>query len=232
LPPELAAEARAIAQRHNLHRAPPVGSSRPRDVARRPEAAAAAVEVKPQRRTIVQMLDKAGVATLLRLMFITQQSSIRNYLFDVFAHVCENRQNRLEVISTLLQILQDGSTDMDAVERSFGQLSLKAKQPKDKYTKTPQSLKRTFTNISAANQMTSNSEVSPLLIVQQCLDLLQELATKNPHVPSLFLTEHETVASTLKRSTNRKGKGKDVNTKAQKYAINSLLALLDSDLIM
>ncbi len=228
LSPELAAEARAIAQRHHLHRAQPPGA-RPRDPARRPEAA---VETKPQRRTIVQMLDKAGVATLLRLMFITQQSSIRNYLFDVFAHVCENRQNRLEVISTLLQILQDGSTDMDAVERSFGQLSLKAKQPKDKDPKTPQSLKRTFTNISASNQMASNSEVSPLLIVQQCLDLLQELATKNAHVPSLFLTEHETVASTLKRSTSRKGKGKDVNSKAQKYAINSLLALLDRDLIM
>ncbi|KAL2169321.1 hypothetical protein VTG60DRAFT_6255 [Thermothelomyces hinnuleus] len=228
LPPELAAEARALAQRHHVHRVPPPGS-RSREAARRPEAAA---EAKPQRRTIVQMLDKAGVATLLRLMFITQQSSIRNYLFDVFAHVCENRQNRLEVISTLLQILQDGSTDMDAVERSFGQLSLKAKQPKDKDPKTPQSLKRTYTNVSANNQMSGNSEVSPLLIVQQCLDLLQELATKNPHVPSLFLTEHETVASTLKRSTSRKGKGKDVSTKAQKYAINSLLALLDRDLIM
>lgn len=229
LPPELAAEARAIVQRREMHRAQPPGA-RPRDPARRPEAA---VEVKPQRRTIVQMLDKAGVATLLRLMFITQQSSIRNYLFDVFSHVCENRQNRLEVISTLLQILQDGSTDMDAVERSFGQLSLKAKQPKEKDPKTPQSLKRTFTTISTSNnQMTGNSEVSPLLIVQQCLDLLQELASKNPHVPSLFLTEHETVASTLKRSMSRKGKGKDVNTKAQKYAINSLLGLLDRDLIM
>ncbi|KAL2147000.1 hypothetical protein VTI28DRAFT_1296 [Corynascus sepedonium] len=228
LPPELAAEARALAQRHHVHRVPPPGT-RPRETARRPEAA---VEAKPQRRTIVQMLDKAGVATLLRLMFITQQSSIRNYLFDVFTHVCENRQNRLEVISTLLQILQDGSTDMDAVERSFSQLSLKAKQPKDKDPKTPQSLKRTFTNISVNSQMSGNSEVSPLLIVQQCLDLLQELATKNPHVPSLFLTEHETVASTLKRSISRKGKGKDVNTKAQKYAINSLLALLDRDLVM
>ncbi|KAK4140702.1 uncharacterized protein C8A04DRAFT_31792 [Dichotomopilus funicola] len=228
LPPELAAEARAIAQRHNIHRVPP-GGSRPRETLRHPEAA---VEAKPQRRTIVQMLDKAGVATLLRLMFITQQSSIRNYLFDVFAHVCENRQNRLEVISTVLQILQDGSTDMDAVERSFGQLSLKAKQPRDKDPKTPLALKRTFTNISVNTQMPSNSEVSPLLIVQQCLDLLQELATKNPHVPSLFLTEHETVASTLKRSASRKGKGKDVSTKAQKYAINSLLGLLDRDLIM
>jgi E3 ubiquitin-protein ligase HUWE1 len=229
LPPELAAEARAIAQRHNIHRVPPAGA-RPREAARRPDAVVEAT--KPQRRTIVQMLDKAGVATLLRLMFITQQSSIRNYLFDVFSHVCENRQNRLEVISTLLQILQDGSTDMDAVERSFGQLSLKAKQPKDKDPKTPQSLKRTFTNTTPSNQMSGNSEVSPLLIVQQCLDLLQELATKNPHVPSLFLTEHETVASTLKRSTSRKGKGKDINAKAQKYAINSLLALLDRDLIM
>ncbi|KAK4120885.1 hypothetical protein N657DRAFT_648684 [Parathielavia appendiculata] len=229
LPPELAAEARAIAQRHNLHRVPPAGVPRARDATRRPEAA---VETKPRRRTIVQMLDKPGVATLLRLMFITQQSSIRNYLFDVFSHVCENRQNRLEVISTLLQILQDGSTDMEAVERSFSQLSLKAKQPKDKDPKTPQSLKRTFTNLSASNQVTGNSEVSPLLIVQQCLDLLQELATKNPHVPSLFLTEHETVASTLKRSTSRKGKGKDVNAKAQRFAINSLLALLDRELIM
>ena len=228
LPPELAAEARAIAQRHNLHRAPPV-VARSRDVARRPEATA---DTKSQRRTIVQMLDKPGVATLLRLMFVTQQGSIRNYLFDVFTHVCENRQNRLEVISTLLQILQDGSTDMEAVERSFSHLSLKAKQPKDKEPKTPQSLKRTFTNISTNTQMTSNSEVSPLLIVQQCLDLLQELATKNPHIPSLFLTEHETVASTLKRSASRKGKGKDVNSKFQKYAINSLLALLDRSLVM
>lgn len=228
LPPDMAAEARAIVQRHNIHRAPPV-ASRSRETARRTEAAA---DTKPQRRTIVQMLDKPGVATLLRLMFVTQHGSIRNYLFDVFTHVCENRQNRLEVISTLLQILQDGSTDMDAVERSFGQLSLKAKQPKDKDPKTPQSLKRTFTNISTNTQTTSNAEVSPLLVVQQCLDLLQELATKNPHIPSLFLTEHETVASTLKRSASRKGKGKDVNTKAQKYAINSVLALLDRNLVM
>lgn len=228
LPPELAAEARAIAQRHNLHRAPP-SAARSRVAGRGPEPAA---DSKSQRRTIVQMLDKAGVATLLRLMFVTQQGSIRNYLFDVFSYVCENRQNRLEVISTLLQILQDGSADMDAVERSFSQLSLKAKQPKDKDPKTPQSLKRTLTNISTGVPTTSNSEVSPLLVVQQCLDLLQELATKNPHVPSLFLTEHETVASTLKRSLSRKGKGKDVSTKAHKYAINSLLALLDRNLVM
>lgn len=234
LPPELAAEARALAQRTALHRAPPTLSRSNREAPRQ-FAHSNAAENKPQRRSVVQMLDKAGVATLLRLMFIAQPGSIRTYLFDVFGHVCENRQNRVEVISTLLQILQDGSTDMDAVERSFGQLSLKAKQPKDKDPKTPGSIKRSFTSVASSSITPSqggNSEVSPLLVVQQCLDLLGELSTKNLHVPTLFLTEHESVASTLKRSFSRKGKGKDTNGKAQKYAINSLLGLLDRSLIM
>jgi len=233
LPPELAAEARALAQRHAIHRAPPTLSRSNREAPRQIDAGGAS-DNKTQRRSIVQMLDKAGVATLLRLMFVAQQGTIRNYLFDVFANVCENRQNRVEVVSTLLQILQDGSTDMDAVERSFGQLSLKAKQPKDKDPKTPSSIKRAFTAVgpSTTPMQGGNSEVSPLLVVQQCLDLLGELSTKNLHVPTLFLTEHESVASTLKRSFSRKGKGKDTNGKAQKYAINSLLGLLDRNLIM
>ncbi|CAM1504763.1 Fc.00g023540.m01.CDS01 [Cosmosporella sp. VM-42] len=232
LPPEMAAQARALAQSHR----PVITGRAPSGTVRTapPGPPGQHVENKTQRRTVVQMLDKAGVATLLRLMFIAQQGSIRNYLFSVFADVCENRQNRLEVISTLLQILQDGSTDMSAVERSFGQLSLKARRPRDKdrdsEQRTPQTLKRSLTSSNTANTTQTNSETSPLLIVQQCLDLLVDLSTKNPHIPWLFLTEHEIVGSTLKRSLGRKGKVKD--SKAHKYAINSLLSLLDRDLVM
>ncbi|KAM0556810.1 hypothetical protein ACHAPJ_005870 [Fusarium lateritium] len=232
LTPEMAAQARALTQHNNVHsiitgRTPPVVNT-----ARQPVPPGPQVGTKAQRRTVVQMLDKAGVATLLRLMFIAQQGSIRNHLFNVFADVCENKQTRLEVISTLLQILQDGSTDMGAVERSFGQLSLKARRPKDKDSeqKTPQTLKRSLTGLTAGNATQTNSETSPLLIVQQCLDLLVELSTKNPHIPWLFLTEHEAVGSNLKRSLSRKGKSKD--SKSHKYAINSLLSLLDRDLVM
>ncbi|KAF9878931.1 ubiquitin-protein ligase [Colletotrichum karsti] len=237
LPPEMAAQARLLAQQHAVH--PAVTGRSPPVAARRngpgpPQAESGENnENKVQRRTVVQMLDKAGVATLLRLMFISQIGSIRNYLFSVLADVCENRQNRLEVISTILLILQEGSTDMDAVERSFSQLSLKAKKPKDKDAdpRTPQNLKRTLTSLSvAAGQNQSNSEISPLMVVHQCLDLLQDLSTKNPHIPMLFLTEHETVGSSLKRTLSRKGKTKD--SKAHKYAINSLLTLLDRDLVM
>jgi E3 ubiquitin-protein ligase HUWE1 len=236
LPPDMAEQARRL--RRGTHTEPyAVPAHRPSTSSRRlyrPQDNAMN-ESKPQRRTVVQMLDKAGVATLVRLMFIAHQGSIRTYLFGVFADVCENRQNRLEVISTVLQLLQEGSTDMTAVDRSFGHLSLKARRHKEKEKeaeqKTPQSLKRTLTNISTAISSEPNSETSPLLIVQQCLDLLGELCAKNPHIPILFLTEHEAVGSTLKRNLSRKGKGKE-SSKAHKYAINSLLALLDRDLVM
>lgn len=233
LPPEMAAQARALAERVRGSFIP-----RARDAARNVAEPTAGNENKVQRRTVVQMLDKAGVATLLRLMFVSQQGSIRGHLFRVLGDICENRQNRFEVIGSLLSILQFGSTDMEAVERSFSALSLKAKQPKDKEKekdkdkdmKTPQSLKRTFTSISVGNNIQQSSEISPLLVVQQCLDLLVELSARNPHVPSYFLTEHDPIANSLKQNHNRKGKSKDL--KVQKYAINSLLHLLDRDLVM
>ncbi|KEY66981.1 hypothetical protein S7711_05101 [Stachybotrys chartarum IBT 7711] len=237
LPPELAAQARALSQQ-----LPPQRRNIQSIIQSRAQATDAPTttnnqsvqdrENKNHRRAVVQMLDKAGVATLLRLMFVPQHGSARSYLYSVFADVCENRQNRLEVINSILQILQDGSADMSAVERSFGQLSLKAKKQRDKdlEQKTPQSLKRTSTTLIAPGATATNSETSPLLIVHQCLDLLVDLCVKNPHVCWLFLTEHETVGSTLKRSLSRKGKTKD--TRAQKFAINSLLSLLDRELVI
>ncbi|KAI6781818.1 uncharacterized protein J7T54_004984 [Emericellopsis cladophorae] len=235
LPPEMAAQARRLQQdaapppraQVTHRRALGAGGLSPPP----PPEATGSRAIKPQqRRTVVQMLDKYGVATLVRLMFIAQQGSIRNHLFGVFADVCENRQNRLEVVSTLLQILQEGSTDMHAVDRSFSQLSLKARRAKDEEIKTPRGLKRTSTSILQGTQ--TSSETSPLLIVQQCLDLLVELCSKNPHVPWLFLTEHETVGFTLKRALGRKGKGKDKDSRVHKFAINSLLTLLDRTLVM
>ncbi|KAG5953789.1 hypothetical protein E4U53_002645 [Claviceps sorghi] len=234
LTPEMAAQARALNQQH-----PPSSQQQ----GSRPMAAPGAnaeqgtggipTDQKVQRRTVVQMLDKSGIATLVRLMFIAHNGHIRAHLFSVFADVCENRQNRLEVISTILQILQEGSTDMNAVERSFGHLSLKARKHKERENeqKTPQGLKKSLTNLgsTSAHVQQTNSETSPLLIVQQCLDLLVDLCTRSQHIPWLFLTEHEVVGSTLKKALNRKGKMKD--SKAHKYAINSLLTLLDREIV-
>ena len=226
LGPDFIAQARAGARDLPLSHVRNMAAARSRPAAAIAGGGEQSVQ-KPQRRIIVQMLDKAGVATLLRLMFVFQQDSLRSTLFQVLQNISENRHNRSEVISTLLHILQDGSTDMTAVERSFTTLSLRAKQPKEKEPKTPQPLKRTLTGMSL--NIVPNTDVSPLMVVQQCLSTLIYLSKVNLHVPSFFLTEHD-ASGGLKRSASRKGKGKD--TRASKYALNSLLTLLDRKLIM
>lgn len=231
LPEHLQAEARALM------------GDRPRPgghvVARRPgdgmaaralqmgedRAAAAAREASRQRRPVLQMLDKPGVATLLKLMFVSLHNKAKGNLHSILSDVCKNTQNRAEVISILLSILQDGTADFGAVERSFAQLSLRAKQTGA--IKTPQTLKRSLTG-QASQAVPSGTELSPLNIVQQCLATLNALALDNPKVPSFFLTEHETVTG-QKIKTNKKGKSRE--SKANKYPLNALLTLLDRKLI-
>ncbi|KAJ9234890.1 hypothetical protein DTO169E5_6357 [Paecilomyces variotii] len=219
LGPEFLTEARALTGR----RLNQFGDSARID-RQREEAVQDQEAKKPQRRQIVQMLDKAGVATLLRLMFMPLQGNARHQLNDILHNVCENRQNRIEVISLLLSILQDGSTDVSAVERSFAQLSLRAKTPAAQ--KTPQPVKRTLSFQTTAS---ANNEVTPLMVVQQCLGALSFLTQFNAHIAWFFLTEHES-ASALKLKSFRKGKGKE--NRANRFALNTLLSLLDRKLIM
>ena len=224
LPQAIAAEARALGSERFTHRYPDIHRlNRMRGIERPPRVSPPATQ-KPPRRQIRQMLNKGGVPTLLRLMFIQQQGSSRQSLNGILHDISQNKQNRAEVISLLLSILQDGTADVNAVERSFTSLSLRAKQPTE--PKTPQGIKRSLTNqISPLN----NSEMTPLMVVQQCLAALVSLTQYNPSIPFFFLTEHE-ISSTNKSKSNRKGKAKE--NKASKYALNALLSLLDRKLIM
>lgn len=232
LPAEIAAEARALGGDRGMHRFAGIPGRGPRGLARqmlddaqRTVRHAHSPVKKQPRKQVVQMLDKAGVATLLRLMFVPQQGSSRESFNTVLRNISENRQNRAEVVSLLLSILQDGSVDVNAIERSFNHLSLRAKQPKDQ--RTPQTLKRTLTG--PVPTMSNNVEATPLTVIHQCLSTLVALTQQNPHVPSFFLTEHD-FSSGIKSKSSRKGKGKE--TKAQKYPLNALLSLLDRKLIM
>lgn len=223
LPEAIIAEANALRGDRRLHQYTDIpGIQRVRA-----EVEAAKPSKKPVRKTTVQMLDKAGIATLLRLMFMPQGNTARSTLHDILLHVCENRQNRSEVLNTLLSILQEGSTDIAAVERVFAQLSVRAKQTNITTTKTP--TKRT--NTGPAPLIQSSTEVSPLMVSQQCLQALYWLVNYNEHIPSYFLSEHD-ISTGLKRATSKKGKGKEITPpKSSKYALNTLLSLLDRKMI-
>lgn len=232
LPPQFAEEARRLGGDRRLNhigevRGPNRGFRFPENGGQQDEDQ----QKKAKPRPIVQMLDKAGVATLLRLMFIPQQGTARQTLNSILKDVCQNRHNRAEVISILLSILQDGSADINAVERSFAQLSLRAKQPpatQSSNQKTPQPLKRSQTS-QMSGSLSSHGDMSPIMVVQQCLSTLVYLVYNNPHICSFFLYEHETAVG-FKSKAFRKGKAKE--TKAHKYPLNALLSLLDRRLIM
>lgn len=224
LPPGIAAEARALGSDRFTHRFGDINRLHRMRGIDRPARISPPNTQKPQRRIIRQMLNKGGVPTLLRLMFVQQQGSSRQTLNGILHDISQNKQNRAEVISLLLSILQDGTADVNAVERSFTNLSLRAKQPIE--PKTPQGPKRSLTHqISPLN----NSELTPLMVVQQCLAALVSLTQYNPSIPYFFLTEHE-VSSSAKSKTSRKGKAKE--TRASKFALNALLSLMDRKLIM
>ena len=173
------------------------------------------------KRQVVQLVDKAGVATLLRLMFLPQQGSLKANLGHILRNVCGNRQTRFEVINMILVILKEGSTDVTAVERSLASLSLRAKATAPQ--KTPQPLKRTLSMQPSAGLA---DEVTPLVVVQQCLSALKQLSQHGYHIRTIFLREVDISAN----PKSRKGKAKD--TKTTKYPVNDLISLLDRKLIM
>jgi E3 ubiquitin-protein ligase HUWE1 len=226
LPEELQREARELLGDRPRHRAPRDRHGGPRVInvpaGGAPGAAEEEIEERSRPRPVVQMLDKPGVATLLRLMFVSLHHRAKSSLHCILSDVCKNNQNRAEVISILLSILQDGTADVGAVERSFAQLSLRAKQLAG--SKTPQPLKRTLTG----QVVTPATELSPLNIVQQCLGTLGALSADNPKVQHFFLSEHETISS-QKTKAAKKNKGKE--SKASRFPLNALLMLLDRKLI-
>ncbi|KAM0703801.1 hypothetical protein Q7P35_009740 [Cladosporium inversicolor] len=226
LPEELQREARELLGDRPRHRAPRPSHGGPRVInvpaGGAPGAGEEEIEERSRPRPVVQMLDKPGVATLLRLMFVSLHHRAKTSLHCILSDVCKNNQNRAEVISILLSILQDGTADVGAVERSFAQLSLRAKQLAG--SKTPQPLKRTLTG----QVVTPATELSPLNIVQQCLGTLGALSADNPKVQHFFLSEHETISS-QKTKAAKKNKGKE--SKASRFPLNALLMLLDRKLI-
>ena len=221
LPDSIAAEARALGGDRRLNQFREITRHGRNRTDNRTDVERQLTHKKPPKKKVPQILDKPGVATMLRLMFLPVQGSTRQSLNEILKDICENRQSRAEVISILLTILQDGSAGNGTVERSLNQLTNRAKN-KD-LSKSPQTKK---TQSSHALEL---SELSPLMVIQQSLATLLYLTFYNAHISGFFLSEHETVTSTKSRA-GRKGKAKE--SRAAKYPLNALLGLLDKQIII
>ncbi|KAJ6593931.1 hypothetical protein B0H19DRAFT_1215807 [Mycena capillaripes] len=222
LPSHMIAEAGAYREGRGPRRPLATRSSGPRTLPGAASTSSATRKFVPQHDAI-QLLDKAGVAVLVRLLFFPQVLR-KTLLFKVLVNLCENAKTRTELFNLLLNILQDGTGDLGAVDKGFAQMSFRNSKPQ-----TPKSAGKQkagsdyFTALALPNLQ---DEVVPDLIAQRCLEALTYIVSANELSSLFFLTEHELPVG-LRRSASKKGKGKERQVPQTHYPIVLLLGLLD-----
>ncbi|KAH8107868.1 hypothetical protein BXZ70DRAFT_1014411, partial [Cristinia sonorae] len=190
----------------------------------RTAATQASQPAKPvQQRDAIQLLDKPSIAILVRLLFFPEMLR-KNLLSKVLVNLCENSKTRVDIFNLLLNILQDGTGDLGAIDKSFAQMSVRnsSKTASPLTPKVAGKQRMDFGNLAQP----APSEVVPELVAQRCLETLTYIVGSNELSSIFFLTEHELPAG-LRRNTSKKGKGKEKQAPQTHYPIVLLLGLLD-----
>lgn len=219
LPSHMIAEAGAYRDELHARR----GLHAPRTVSRTAPPIVPAKKYAPQHDAIM-LLDRAGVAILVRLLFYPQVLK-KTLLFKVLVNLCENTKTRTELFNLLLGILQDGTGDLAAVDKSFAQLSVRNRESKPQTPKAAGKQKSTD-YISTLALPASQMETVPDLIAQRCLEALTYIVNANEPSSLFFLTEHELPVG-LRKPSGKKGKGKEKQLSQTHYPLVLLLNLLD-----
>ncbi|WWC64740.1 uncharacterized protein I303_107351 [Kwoniella dejecticola CBS 10117] len=185
---------------------------------------------KKPHREAVQLLEKPGIASLVRLLFFPETIK-KSYLFRVLVNLCENTTTRSDLLNLLLSVVQDGSGDLPAVDRSFQQMSLKVMATPKPTPKGGQSLDSPAAAVVPTGLFSHlQTEHVPTFIAQRCFEALAYIVGINSSAANYFLTEHEQLVG-LKRHPAKKGKGKEKILPQSKFPIVVLLDLLDRPLL-
>ncbi|QRV79604.1 E3 ubiquitin-protein ligase HUWE1 [Ceratobasidium sp. AG-Ba] len=195
------------------------GATRSASGARQEQPPAARKPAPP--RDSIQLLDRNGISSLVRLLFFPQFPR-KNNLHKILINLCENSKTREDMFVLLLSILQDGTADVAAVDQSFSQMSV---------AKTSTSPTKSIKSTAASQELNPlfahlNGENIPNLVAQRCLDTLGLIVAANERSSLYFLTEHEIPAG-MKRTSSRKGKGKEKHAPQTHFPVVLLLSLLD-----
>ncbi|KAH9894888.1 hypothetical protein C8Q73DRAFT_645187 [Cubamyces lactineus] len=228
LPSHMVAEANI--HREHAHGRPP----RARHVPGAPDVRVAQPQIAQptkglQPRDAIQLLDKSALAALIRLLFYPHVLK-KNLLYKVLVNLCENAKSRTDLFNLLLSILQDGSGDLAAIDKSFAQMSVRHSKPAAPQTPKAIGKQRVPTDYFGSLALPQN-DVVPELIVQRCLEALTYIVSSNELSSLFFLTEHELPVG-LRRSASKKGKGKEKQAPQTHYPIVLLLSLLDRPSIL
>jgi len=180
-------------------------------------ADADAPNAEAQPRNAIQLLDRAGMAALVRLLYFPSMHARASLLHKVLAHLSENARSRTELLTLLLLVLSDSTTSSGTVDRSFASMSSKAaRQTPQRGTPrrpaTPNASGMLPPALPAPLAMMGGE--APHLIASRSLETLTYLTQANDQVALHFLREDKT----------RKG--------TKRIPVQILLSLLEKDTLL
>ncbi|KAN0062881.1 E3 ubiquitin-protein ligase tom1 [Thecaphora frezii] len=185
-------------------------------------------------RDAIQLLDKPGVATLVRLLFFPQMNGKQTGLYKVLTNLSENSKTRAELLSLLLMVLSEGTADVSAVDKSFVSMSNRANKIHATPSRpTPRRFNSGPASVQHAPQtpavsvapLSKTGDEAPFLIASRSIETLLHLTSTNQQAALYFLRDDS--------RTSRKGKGKEKERAERATApINVLLHLLSKETIL
>lgn len=159
---------------------------------------------RPKRLFGPPLVDKAGVAALVRLLFIPQPLLLREHLHQTLLHLCHSKQTRTDVAGLLVGLVYDGLANKKSVDKLYMLVCQRTTARKSSKAHSP---------IGA----------TLLAIGTQFLEALHFLLEHNTHMRYYLLTEHENGFVTRKSGK----KGRDPG--ADRFQLNLLLRLLANE---
>jgi E3 ubiquitin-protein ligase HUWE1 len=220
LPSHMIAEAQGYREGSHRH---------PRHRTNKPSARGPTTIIRPLYvpRDAIQLLEKSSIAILVRLLFFPQVLE-KNMLLKVLLHICENSKTRTKFFNVLLSILQDGSGDLAAMDKSFAHMSFRNTKPHSQSSK-PSNKQKTVSDYPSGLSLPNNNV--PELRARRCLEALTFIVSSNELSSLFFLTEHKLPIG-LRKVASKKGKGKEKQSSPAHYPIVLLLSLLERESLL
>ena len=158
------------------------------------------------------LLDRTGIAALVKTVFISQPYIKREMYHELFDRLCQSKQNRSDIINFLLLILTEGTNDQSSLEKMYNVINGRACR-------------------ISKQQGISNRQLppdcTPLIVVNQTIEILQNLIDSDSRLKFFFITEHDNL---MVNKTLMKAKKENV-IKNEKWPIKYLCDLLGRKLI-
>lgn len=155
------------------------------------------------------LVDRSGIAALMKSVFICQPYLAREVYHELFYRLCSSKQNRSDIMNMLLLILTEGINDQHSLERIYNLISNRASG-----------------NVKHVQNYQLPVDCTPLIVANQSIEILQSLIDADSRLKFFFVTEHENLL--INKSPSKK---RDIFSKNMKWPINCLFSLLDKNII-